>query len=302
MIDSDKIYLRFRGRTLGPFTSSKATEMLQRGQITRLHEVSADGSSWIKAEEYYKSYFNRTSVAEAAEKEAKKTEEKPKVEEDPVGEQWYAHFANQKQGPMSMVVLQQHILSGSVNRDTLVWRPGMADWQAAVYVLPGLFPKNMPPKEEVAVSGGKEARASELFKEIVQAFVKSKMWVQLIAFFWILSSLGSLVMLGIQFVVALRAPTSGSLAAVMATGLALGMLVQGVVLYCGILLLNYSQSLTQLKYQRTEADLLHVGNTISRFFTATGIVVLVSLVGGLLLILLFVLLAATGMEALSSTT
>ena len=301
MIDSDRIFLRFRGRTLGPFTSSKAAEMLQRGQITRLHEVSADGASWIRAEDYYKSYFSRATVTEASDNEAKKIEEKPKVEEEPANEQWYAHFANQKQGPMSMVVLQQHVLSGSVNRDTLVWRPGLADWQPAVYVLPGLFPKNMPPKEEVVARSGKEEKSSELFLEIVQAFVRSKTWVQLIAFFWILSMLGALVMSGIQFVIVLRAPVPGPAAAFIATGFALGMLMQGVILYCGILLLNYSQALTQLKYQRTEADLLHVGNTISRFFTATGVIVLISLVGSLLLLLLFVLLVATGMQGFSAT-
>lgn len=298
MIDSDKIYLRFRGRTLGPFTSSKAAEMLQRGQITRLHEVSADGSSWIRAEEYYKSFFTRNVVAIEPEKEVSKVEEKPKVQEEPSGEQWYAYFANQKQGPMGVVVLQQHVLSGNINRDTLVWRAGLADWQPAVIALPSFFPKNMSSKEEV-VRTGREVKGSELFPEILQAFVRSKIWVQFISFIWILSTIGSLVMLGIQFVFALRSPIPGPVAAFLATGLALAMLVQGVVLYCGILLLNYSQSLTQLKYQRTEADLLHVGNSISRFFTATGIVALVALVGGLLLLLLFVLLAAAGMEGLS---
>lgn len=301
MVDSDKVYLRFRGRTLGPFASSKAAEMLQRGQITRLHEVSADGSSWIRAEEYYKSFFNRAAATAAPEKELKIVEEKPKVEEEPSGEQWFAYFANQKQGPMSLVVLQQHVLSGNVNRDTLVWRAGLADWQSAVIALPALFPKNMPPKDEVAASSTKPAQGSGLFRETVQAFVKSKAWVQLIAFIWILGSIGATVILGIQFVLTLRSSMPGPVAAFMATGLALAMLVQGVVLYCGILLLNYSQSLTQLRFQRTDADLLHVGNTISRFFTATGIVVLVALVGGLLLLLLFVLLAAAGMEGLSAT-
>lgn len=302
MLDNDKVYLRFRGRTLGPFPSNQAMEMLQRGQITRLHEVSADGASWIRAEEFYKSFFGRNAAAEVVEKEAQKTEEKPKEGGEPNSEQWYAYFANQKQGPMTLVVLQQHVLSGSVNRDTLVWRPGLADWQAAVIVIPGLFPKNMPPKEEVVATATKAVAQSGLFLDIIQAFVKSKTWVQLIAFLWVLSSLGGLLFQGIQFVMVLRSPIPGPLAAFMATGLALGMLVQGVILYCGILLLNYSQTLTQLKYQRTEADLLHAGNTLSRFFTATGIVVLVSLIGSLLLVLLFVLLAAAGMEGLSATT
>lgn len=302
MIDSDRIFLRFRGRTLGPFTSSKATEMLQRGQITRLHEVSADGASWIRAEDYYKTHFSRTTATDATDQEPRKEAEKQKAAEEPDGEQWYAHFANQKQGPMSLVVLQQHVLAGSVNRDTLLWRPGLSDWQAAVYLLPNLFPKDRVVKDEVVVRSGKEEKSNQLFLEIVQAFLRSKAWVQLIAFFWILSTLGALVVSGMQFVIALRAPVPGPAAAFLATGFASVMLIQGVILYCGILLLNYSQALTQLKYQRTEADLLHVGNTISRFFVATGVVVLVSVIGGLLLLLLFVLLAATGMEGIPVST
>jgi hypothetical protein len=301
VIDTEKIYLRFRGRTLGPFTSAKAADMLQRGQITRLHEVSADGSSWIRAEDFYKSFFNRSAVSLEVNVETKKEDEKPKEQEQASGEQWYAFFANQKQGPMSMVVLQQHVLSGNVNRDTLVWRSGLADWQPAVIVLPALFPKNMPPKDEVQETSRRNVRAAELSGEVVHSFVKSKVWVILIASLWIMSTIGSIVGLGFQFVLVLRSPIPGPASAFLATGFAMAILVQGVILYCGILLLNYGQALTQLRYQKTEADLLLAGNSLSRFFTATGVVVLVSLIGFMLMALLFLLLAATGVEGLSSS-
>ncbi|MEY4566158.1 MAG: hypothetical protein RLY14_1128 [Planctomycetota bacterium] len=302
MIDTEKVYLRFRGRTLGPFTSAKADEMLQRGQITRLHEVSADGSSWTRAEEYYRSFFNRSQAATVVEKESKKEEEKPKEHEEPSGDQWYAYFANQKQGPMSLVVLQQHVLSGSVNRDTLVWRTGLADWQPAVIVLPALFPKNMPPKDEEQQSGGRNARQGELSKELVQSFIRPRNWIMLIASFWIVLTISAILGLGFQFVVALRAPVPGPAAAFLATGFALAILVQGALLYCGILLLNYGQSLTQLKYQRSELNLIKSGNALGRFFAATGVIVLISIVGFLLLGLLVVLLAATGAEGFQSST
>ena len=44
-----QIYIRFKGRTLGPFSLERASEMKRRGQITRLHELSTDGMSWVKA-------------------------------------------------------------------------------------------------------------------------------------------------------------------------------------------------------------------------------------------------------------
>ncbi len=52
MTDDDKIYVRFRGRTVGPLTSQKIQDMVRRGQITRLHELSDDGSSWTRADEF----------------------------------------------------------------------------------------------------------------------------------------------------------------------------------------------------------------------------------------------------------
>jgi hypothetical protein len=295
VIDTEKIYLRFRGRTLGPFTSAKAAEMLQRGQITRLHEVSADGASWTRAEEFYKSFFNRTAGNAVVEKEVKK-EETIKEQDEPSEEQWYAYFANQKQGPMSLVVLQQHVLSGNVNRDTLVWRTGLTDWQPAVIVLPALFPKNMPPKEEVQQGSIRNERQGQLSREVVHSLVRTKPWVMLIASFWIFLTISAILGLGFQFVLTLRAPLPGPTSAFLATGFALAILVQGAILYCGILLLNYGQSLTQLKYQKTEKDLILSGNALSRFFFATGVIVLISVVGFLLMGLLIVLLAATGVQ------
>jgi hypothetical protein len=68
------------------------------------------------------------------------------------------------------------------------------------------------------------------------------------------------------------------------------------------LLLNYGQSLTQLKYQRSELNLIKSGNALGRFFAATGVIVLISIVGFLLFGLLVVLLAATGAEGFQSST
>jgi len=48
----DNIYVRFKGRTLGPLTYQKIQDLVRRGQITRMHDLSYDGMSWIKAEEF----------------------------------------------------------------------------------------------------------------------------------------------------------------------------------------------------------------------------------------------------------
>lgn len=46
-----RVYIRFKGRVLGPLTKEKAGKMLARGQITRQHEVSTDRISWRSVSE-----------------------------------------------------------------------------------------------------------------------------------------------------------------------------------------------------------------------------------------------------------
>jgi hypothetical protein len=37
----DRVYIRFKGRVLGPLTQEKTMDMVKRGQITRQHELSS---------------------------------------------------------------------------------------------------------------------------------------------------------------------------------------------------------------------------------------------------------------------
>ena len=69
----------------------------------------------------------------------------------PGGAQYYVAINNQQAGPVTMDALKQHLAAGSVQRDTLVWKQGMASWTAAASVpdLQQLFttvPPPLPPK------------------------------------------------------------------------------------------------------------------------------------------------------------
>ncbi len=64
--------------------------------------------------------------------------------------QYFVAVNGQQQGPYAMPALQQQIASGAVNRETLVWKQGMANWQAAGQVpeVASLFlavPPPLPP-------------------------------------------------------------------------------------------------------------------------------------------------------------
>ena len=54
---------------------------------------------------------------------------------------YFLYVNGQQTGGQTVSMIQQLILQGSVNRDTLVWTQGMANWVAAAQVptLAGLF-------------------------------------------------------------------------------------------------------------------------------------------------------------------
>ncbi len=60
---------------------------------------------------------------------------------------FYVAVGGQQQGPFDMGTLQQHVRSGQLTRDTLVWKAGMANWAKAgdVADLASLFAAVPPP-------------------------------------------------------------------------------------------------------------------------------------------------------------
>jgi S1-C subfamily serine protease len=45
----DKFFLRVRGRACGPYAEEQLRSMARKGQFSRLHEISTDGVSWVRA-------------------------------------------------------------------------------------------------------------------------------------------------------------------------------------------------------------------------------------------------------------
>jgi hypothetical protein len=130
----EKVYIRFKGRVLGPVTLEKAIEMVNRGQITRQHEVSADGMSWQAAGNVPELFANRTD-RRALGSQLEPAANNP---EPPAGN-WYANFDFNNQGPTDEVGIRQWIAMGKVTRSTLIWREGMDNWVEAGVAQPSWF-------------------------------------------------------------------------------------------------------------------------------------------------------------------
>jgi len=65
---------------------------------------------------------------------------------------FFVAIGGQQSGPFDMATLQQHVQSGQLTKDTLVWKQGMPNWVAAGQVpelanLFGAAPPPLPPSQ-----------------------------------------------------------------------------------------------------------------------------------------------------------
>src|SRR5579871_6259285 len=128
------LYIRIRGRVLGPFDVPQLQSLRQRGQFHRFHEVSEDRQRWFSA-----SKLDEVFAAEedglAPEGPAPQQERKeagatrpPGTGPSPATGWYYADAAGKQNGPVSTDGLLSLIGTGAVASDTLVWKEGMANW------------------------------------------------------------------------------------------------------------------------------------------------------------------------------
>jgi len=75
---------------------------------------------------------------------------------------WYYHSGGQQLGPVSDAELTNLLQSGRINRNTPVWREGMADWQPLSAARPDAPPMPAVPGSAVCVECGRTFPSDEL--------------------------------------------------------------------------------------------------------------------------------------------
>lgn len=168
MTQIERVFIRFRGRTIGPLTPDKVKDMVRRGQVTRMHELSGDGLSWMKADEFG-NFFPRAvaSGSMAGDMAASASAVPPgggggydddgggvsaPVPNENATAQWYAHVNGEKQGPVSMDQMRLYSEAKILKKDSLVWKNGMDAWKPAAQMLPELFGGAAPSSSPTVVS------------------------------------------------------------------------------------------------------------------------------------------------------
>lgn len=165
------LYVRAKGRVLGPFTLAQLKTLRDRGQLRRFHEVSEDRSAWRPASTLAQLFAEERPTGPAAEAAyslakldaARPADAVPIVVE--AADWYYVDAGGQQAGPVPRERLLDLWHAGTISAVTLVWREGMASWEAvsATDIAPAQRPAGAgkasvsPPA--ASVSGADDSRA-----------------------------------------------------------------------------------------------------------------------------------------------
>ena len=143
-----QLYVRIRGRALGPYDQEKLQSLVRFGQLSRMQEVSTDATNWVRASTYPELFVNQGPPSVLVEEQAVVEVQKPSTKNGPppmlFGQQWWYGKNGSEAGPVDQATLQQMLASGTLSPDDIVWTDGMAQWVPAGQA-PGLAPVRTPP-------------------------------------------------------------------------------------------------------------------------------------------------------------
>jgi hypothetical protein len=128
-MSSDRLYVRVRGKVLGPFSFAQLQALRDRGQLRRFHEVSPDRSVWSPASSLADLFPPETGVQTSVQQADVLLLEQAAPREVKTAGGWYYNDAEgQMQGPVERAHLDSLLDQGALSGSTLVWREGLSDW------------------------------------------------------------------------------------------------------------------------------------------------------------------------------
>ena len=121
---NQSLYVKMRGRVLGPFDPNRLQQMAKMGQLSRTHMLSEDGDNWRRAGEYPELFIsdaNQVEPTSAPAAEELVTTERPSAN-------WHYSLGDQPIGPVTLTDLRNLVTSGQLGPNELVWKESMDDW------------------------------------------------------------------------------------------------------------------------------------------------------------------------------
>jgi len=303
-MSEDRLYVRFKGKILGPLTSQKIQELARRGQITRMHDLSPDGRSWVKAGEYGNLFSGDKGLGSSSFSGVEQavssipvnplyTQPTPvaptpaaslPIEAPDQSVQWYAHINGENRGPLTTASLMSSVNSGQVAPDTLVWRAGFDDWRPAADCFPQSFSQSA--ETQAAASGGSYVSVSTSGgkRDLYYELQASRPWALLIG--WLISIYGvlSAIYWVVFMIVGGESRLTGSSKVI--AGL-IGLTFAGIMIFGGVLVLRYAASLKDIAIHRSEGRAIESARRLAAVWRLIGITICLILglvIGGFLLL------------------
>ena len=308
---SQSLYLRVRGRVLGPYDMDKLQELVQRGQLSRMHEVSEDGINWSRSTKYPELFASASAPPEAAMNNIPMTYAPPvsqtavEVPATPVANTsqsqpvsdvpqragaasgaWHYAIGNQEHGPADFSHLQRLARMGQLSPSDQVWCEGMSEWVRADKV------PNLVPVEESLKSSAKSKTINtksnqEVSLASVRSLSRSRVWLIITAVMMFLYGAGSIF---------------GALA-MLANVYASGVFLVGALIYfawgalpisAGVTLIRFSNRISDLQETKDPRDLDRALAASHSFWRLAGIVQLMLLLLIPALFFMLITVAAVG--------
>jgi len=262
---ADQYFMRNRGRVLGPFDVEKLRGLVRRGQLSRMHEVSLDGVSWVRASDFPELFENqmdpsvRSPVPGTTTPSPTTTEPPLETASDSVSTQkpWYYSVAGAQKGPVEFEKLQLLIGNGQLGPDELVWSDGMASWTPASQV-PELM-TSAPSGMSINTTSADSNVGSSIQKQSANVYrtaMESRPWVLFLAIVYTISGALSLIgalILGVLGMLGLAAEGAAVLPIILPIfATFLGAIVNG---YFAYLLYVYAGRLAALRHTQNDVAL-----------------------------------------------
>ncbi|MEN1678969.1 MAG: DUF4339 domain-containing protein [Planctomycetota bacterium] len=130
-----RLYVRLRGRVQGPFQRDRLRELVRRGQLSSIHQVSVDSIEWQPASDFPELFpEDPVQTPQAAASTAAATVAQADPNATPAAaadEAWHYAIGNQQHGPVSLGELRGLARSAVIGPQDLVWTESMGEWAAA---------------------------------------------------------------------------------------------------------------------------------------------------------------------------
>ena len=301
---SNPLYIRVRGRVLGPYDPEKLQSLAQQGQFSRMHEVSEDGVTWVKAMNYPELFtanlatptLNKpvaTKTATATSTAASETRTSTTTNNNhQQGGNWYYTSHGHEVGPVSMAEMQAAARAGNITAADQVWTDGMPQWVPANQVLPippspsESVPTAIPAAPTVPIERG---IADDVPEDVIRSLAGSRPWVLLVGIVLLIKGVLGLVV----SIILLAAPGRFETRAFNAISGITGLITAIVLGVAGWLLILYASRISACAYQKTSTSLRQALDASRAFWMYVGILSIIYLTYVTILVLYVFALASS---------